>query len=121
MSWHCWPWQLWGPAQDSAPPTGITIDAGEIKLTAKKYEFNPNVIRVRQGDHVQLVLTALDRDHGFKLEAFNIDQRLKKGQITTIEFTADKAGIFPFQCSDFCGLGHGKMKGELVVQPASNP
>jgi nitrous-oxide reductase len=59
------------------------------------------VTTVKQGDHVKMVVTALDRDHGFKLEAFDIDQRLKKGEPTTIEFTADKAGTFPFPHSDF--------------------
>ncbi len=88
----------------------------EIKMTAKKYRFDPNEITVKKGQHVKLLITALDRDHGFKLEAFNINQKLKKGETETIEFTADKTGTFPFQCSQFCGLGHGKMKGKLVVE-----
>ena len=101
-------------AQEPAPAGGG--EGTEIKVTAKKYQFDPNVITVKKGDHVKLVITALDRDHGFKLEAFNIDQKLKKGDPATIEFTADKAGTFPFQCSDFCGMGHRRMKGKLVVQ-----
>jgi len=91
-------------------------DGHEIQMTAKKYEFTPNDITVKKGEHVKLVITALDRDHGFKLEAFGINQKLKKGEPTTIEFIADKAGTFPFQCSEFCGFGHGKMKGKLVVE-----
>ena len=91
-------------------------DAHEFQMTAKKYQFDPNVITVKKGESVKLVITALDRDHGFKLEAFGINQKLKKGDAATIEFTADKAGTFPFQCSDFCGFGHGKMKGKLVVE-----
>ena len=91
-------------------------EAHEFQMTAKKYQFDPNVITVKKGEHVKLVITALDRDHGFKLEAFGIDQKLKKGDPATVEFTADKAGTFPFKCSDFCGLGHGKMKGKLVVE-----
>lgn len=90
--------------------------AVEIKVTAKKYQFEPNVITVKKGQQVKLIVTALDHDHGFKLEAFNIDQRLKKGDPATIEFTADKAGTFPFQCSVVCGFGHRKMKGKLVVE-----
>lgn len=90
--------------------------ATEIKVTAKKYQFDPKVITVKKGQQVKLIITAVDHDHGFKLEAFNIDQKLKKGDPTTIEFTADKTGTFPFQCSNFCGLGHGKMKGQLVVE-----
>jgi cytochrome c oxidase subunit II len=99
-------------AQGTAPGSAVT----EIKMTARKYQFDPNVITVKKGDHVRLIITALDHDHGFKLDAFNINQKLKKGDPTTIEFAADKAGAFPFQCSNFCGLGHGKMKGKLVVQ-----
>lgn len=93
-----------------------STEVHEIQMTAKKYEFNPNVITVKKGEHVRLIITALDRDHGFDLEAFGINQRLKKGDPTTIEFTADKAGTFEFKCSQFCGLGHGKMKGKLVVE-----
>jgi|ERR1700693_924126 cytochrome c oxidase subunit 2 len=100
----------WCLAQD-APAGG-----GEIKMTAKKYEFQPATVKVKQGEHVKLVITALDRDHGFKLEAFQVEKKLPKGEPVTVEFTADKTGTFPFQCSQFCGLGHGKMKGELVVE-----
>jgi len=88
----------------------------EIQMTAKRYEYNPNVITVKKGEHVKLIITALDRDHGFKLEAFGINQKLKKGDPTIIEFTADKAGTFEFKCSEFCGMGHGRMKGKLVVE-----
>lgn len=105
-------------AQENAPAAGAQ---NEIQVTARKYEFQPNVIRVRQGDHVKLVITARDHDHGFKLKAYNINQHLKKGVPTTIEFTADRVGTFPFQCSVFCGLGHPHMKGELVVEPAATP
>src|SRR5258707_14276190 len=88
----------------------------EIRVTARKYEFSPNVIRARRGDHIRLVITAVDRSHGFKLEAFHIDQQLPKGEAVTVEFTADQAGTFLFECSHFCGLGHQKMKGQLVVE-----
>lgn len=89
---------------------------GEIKMTAKKYKFSPNIIRVKKGDRVRLVITALDRVHGFKIEAFTIDQRLPKGEAVTVDFIADRSGTFPFQCSQVCGLAHKKMKGELIVE-----
>jgi cytochrome c oxidase subunit 2 len=88
----------------------------EIKITAKKYDFTPDTITVKRGDPVRLVITALDHDHGFKIEAFHINQKLAKGEPVSVEFTADQAGTFPFECSQFCGLGHKKMKGKLVVE-----
>ncbi|HEY6274250.1 MAG TPA: cupredoxin domain-containing protein [Terriglobales bacterium] len=88
----------------------------EIQMTAKKYEFSPNPIRVKKGERVRLIITATDRDHGIKIEAFNVEQKLKKGVPIMVEFTADKAGTFPFKCSVHCGLGHGGMKGTLIVE-----
>ncbi len=87
----------------------------EIVMTAKKYEFSPSEIKAHPGETIRLVITALDRKHGFKLDAFGIDRQLPKGEAVTIEFTADQAGTFPFKCSKFCGFGHGKMKGGLIV------
>jgi len=54
-------------AQEAASAGGG--EGAEIKVTAKRYEFSPNVITVKKGEHVKLIITALDRDHGFKLEA----------------------------------------------------
>jgi cytochrome c oxidase subunit 2 len=103
-------------AQDS---TKAGAGADTIQVTAKKYEFDPATITVKQGQQVKLMITATDHNHGFKLAAYNIDQKLKKGVATPVDFTADKAGTFPFECSEFCGLGHGHMKGKLVVEPAA--
>jgi cytochrome c oxidase subunit 2 len=104
-----------GSGQEPAPPAP-SGSAHEIKMTARKYEFDPSAITVKKGERVRLLITALDRDHGFKLEAFGINRKLKKGEAATVEFTADKTGTFPFQCSEFCGFGHGRMKGKLVVE-----
>ena len=101
---------LGGLAQDTVP------GAGAIKMTAKKYEFTPNTVTVKKGDHVRLLITALDHAHGFKIDAFHIDKKLPKGEEVTVEFTADRAGTFPFECSVFCGMGHRKMKGKVIVE-----
>jgi cytochrome c oxidase subunit 2 len=102
----------------AAPRSSSGAGAGfhEIPMTAKKYEFTPSSIHVKKGEHVRLLITAADHDHGFKLPAFDIQQELKKGETTTVEFTADKAGTFRFACSHVCGFGHRGMKAELVVE-----
>jgi cytochrome c oxidase subunit II len=104
---------LLAEARDS---NGVEAGVHEIPVTAKKYEFNPSSIHVKKGEHVKLLITAVDHDHGFKLPAFDVQQELKKGDTTTIEFTPDKAGTFHFACSHVCGLGHRGMKAELVVE-----
>ncbi len=90
--------------------------AAEIRMTAQKYEFTPASVHVKAGQHVKLVITATDHDHGIKIESLHINQKLEKGKPTAIEFTPTEPGTFPFECSHFCGLGHKKMKGELIVE-----
>lgn len=91
----------------------------EIKMTAKKYEYNPNEIHVRQGERVRLLITALDRKHGFEIKDLGIKTELPEGKATAVEFVADKPGEYPFNCSSFCGFGHRRMKGKLVVEAAT--
>jgi cytochrome c oxidase subunit 2 len=105
--------------QDAGAGTIASKDVKEIRIAAKKYEYDPGVITVKQGEHVRLIITALDHDHGFKIDAYHIDELLKKGEQGMIEFTANESGTFPFQCSHFCGLGHKGMKGELIVERVS--
>jgi len=88
----------------------------EIQVTLRKYEFSPGSLRVRKGEQVKLVLTATDHDHGFKLDDFNINQKIPKGTTVVVEFTADKSVTFQFRCSNVCGIGHRGMKGTLVVE-----
>jgi cytochrome c oxidase subunit 2 len=125
-------------AKANVPPA-VTVQSGDnvqaIEISAKKYEFNPSPIHVKQGTKVQLKITATDHDHGFKLLAypdgtpqtedaglvFTDHQdcwKIAKGQSVTVEFTAKTPGTYTFKCCNFCGFGHGKMKGQLIVDPS---
>ncbi|MBZ5575538.1 MAG: cupredoxin domain-containing protein [Acidobacteriia bacterium] len=99
-------------AQDTPSASGPVT---EIRMTAKKYEFAPDTVRVKVGDRVKLIITSLDHTHGIKLEAMHIDRKVEKGETITVEFIAGQPGTYPFECSHFCGLGHKKMKGQVIV------
>lgn len=101
-----------GAKGERTPTAGVH----DIQVTLKKYEFTPGSLRVRKGEKVRLIMSALDHDHGFRLDAFDVDQKVPKGTTMVVEFTADKAGTFQFRCSHVCGLGHRNMKGTLVVE-----
>ncbi|MGH9774767.1 MAG: cupredoxin domain-containing protein [Candidatus Acidiferrales bacterium] len=115
-------------AQDQSPQV--------IEMTAKKYEYSPSPVHVKAGTKVQLKITATDRVHGFKLSttpdgapksaapglvltspAPNDCYRLEQGQQVTVEFTANTPGTYSFKCCVHCGLEHGSMKGQLIVDP----
>jgi cytochrome c oxidase subunit II len=90
----------------------------EIKVIARKFEFVPKTINVKKGEHIRLVVTSEDVDHGIAIKEFGIDQEIKAKTTKTVEFTANKEGRFEFACSVFCGDGHPDMVGEVVVSGA---
>lgn len=104
-----------------------------VEMTAKKYDYSPNEIHVKQGTRVQLKIRATDRTHGFKIRLYpegspekgepglrmadNQDEfRLEENQVRVIEFVAERTGTYSFRCSVRCGLGHGGMKGRIIVE-----
>ena len=93
----------------------LAAETKTFQITAKKYEFIPDTISVKQGDEVILQVTAADREHGIGIEELNIDQALPQGETVTIEFVADKKGEFTISCTKFCGWGHFGMKAKLIV------
>ncbi len=105
-------------AKAPEPPTEAQ-ETGELKtfeVKADNYKFNPDTITVNKGDKVIIKAIAIDKDHGIGIKAFNINQPLPKGELITIEFTADKKGEFTISCTKFCGWKHFKMKGKLIVK-----
>lgn len=87
-----------------------------IDVEAYKFGFNPDIIVVNAGDKVRLRLTSLDVAHGFKLEEIGINKRIEPGKDNIVEFYANDIGTYEFRCSVFCGPGHMKMKGWLIVK-----
>ncbi len=99
--------------------TTTTVSSGNVKeftITAKQFDFSPSTITASVGDTVKLHIKSVDVPHGFALPEFGVSQRLEPGQTVDIEFVADKKGTFNFFCSVQCGLGHGGMRGQLIVR-----
>ncbi len=86
-----------------------------IEIVAQRFNFIPNEITLKKGVPVVFVLTSKDVDHGLKFEEFDLNIKIKKGQVNEVPFTPAQAGTFVGQCSSFCGSGHGSMKLTLHV------
>ncbi|MGH9746133.1 MAG: cupredoxin domain-containing protein [Candidatus Acidiferrales bacterium] len=105
-----------------------------IPVTAKNFDFEPAAIHVKVGEKIQLKLTSVDRTHGIRINPFPSGTKpntppglsftygddclkLKKDVTATLEFTAEAPGTYAFACCKKCGTGHGRMKGEIIVEP----
>ena len=93
-------------------------DRRELHVTARKYEFSPARLEVTQGEAVRIVITSADSKHGFGIKHLDVKTEVPKtGEPATIEFVAEEAGEFEITCTEWCGKGHKRMKGLLVVKP----
>mgnify|MGYP001559745331 FL=1 len=106
-----------------------------FEIKARKYAFEPNVIRINRGDRITLKLSSLDVTHGLYLEAYDFDAKIRpqtpyfwirhpsKSKTYNREpqesytFTADRVGKFRYRCSIGCGPMHPFMQGEMIVEP----
>lgn len=74
-----------------------------------------NDLHVPVGTPVKLVMTSQDVIHSLYLPAMRIKQDVLPGRYTSEWFTADRTGVFPLRCAEFCGADHAVMGGRLVV------
>jgi nitrous-oxide reductase len=92
-----------------------------VKMMAVRSSFEPASIEVNQGDHVTIYLTNIEQTtdelHGFGLGEYNINVVVDPGELKVIDFVADKSGVFPYYCTNFCSALHQEMQGYLLVKP----
>lgn len=93
----------------------------DVYMSVIRSHFAPDYIDVNEGDEVTLHLTsleqALDQTHGFAIDSYNINVSMEPGRYEEITFKADRAGVFPFYCTEFCSALHLEMVGYLLVKP----
>ena len=91
-----------------------------VYMTAIRSHFMPDRIDLQQGDNVHLHITNIERardaTHGFALSAHNINLSMDPGATVDVDFKADRTGVFPFYCSEFCSALHMEMMGYMTVK-----
>jgi nitrous-oxide reductase len=104
---------------------GVTKNGSDVtvKMVAVRSSFEPNKIEVTQGDRVKIYITNIEQTtdelHGFGLNEHNINVVIDPGETKIVEFVADKTGVFPYYCTNFCSALHQEMQGYLLVKPKS--
>jgi len=89
--------------------------------TTIRSHITPEIIEVTEGDTVSIHLTNLERaqdeTHGFSMYGQNVQLSIEPGKTASTTFVADKAGVYPYYCTEFCSALHLEMQGYLLVQP----
>ncbi len=88
----------------------------DIHLEAYQYGFSPDPLIVKKNDIVKLTVSSRDVSHGVYIKEYGINLEVKKGESKRTEFLANKVGKFTILCSVYCGPGHSRMQGTLIVE-----
>ncbi len=109
-----------GESEAKVVRTGNKVD---IYMTSIRSHFVPdNIEGIKVGDEVFFHVTNLEQDwdipHGFAIKgAPNGELLIMPGETQTLKWVAEKSGIFPFYCTDFCSALHQEMQGYIRVSP----
>jgi cytochrome c oxidase subunit 2 len=98
------------------PPAALATKV--VRVTAERFRFTPDEIKMRLGETLELHLDSDDTNHGFHIAGTDIRRVLPKrgqGEIV-VTFTPDRAGRYAFECSKVCGAGHEFMHGAIIVE-----
>ncbi|TVQ30206.1 MAG: Sec-dependent nitrous-oxide reductase [Phycisphaeraceae bacterium] len=130
--WRVYPEIGWEALKGAVSPNATTRgqerierdgDTVHVYTTVVRSTFRPDRVIVREGDRVVWHLTSIERTmdaiHGFTIPGFNIMTSIEPGEYQRLEFIADKAGVYPFYCTEFCSALHLEMMGYFIIEPAS--
>jgi len=92
-----------------------------IQMKASSFDFDPDVIRARQGDRLVLVIeNVAGIHHNFTLKdpsgEILVDKHLPEKETVRVEVPLTHAGEYPFYCDKPLHATFG-MKGRVIVEP----
>ncbi len=113
-------WSLFLYASTRTPPA----NAETIYVIAKQWMWkiqHPggqreiNTLHVPVGVPIRLMMTSQDVIHSFAVPAFRVKQDVLPWRYTQLWFEATEIGDYRLYCTQYCGLDHSKMGGQVIV------
>jgi len=93
----------------------------EAKIYAIRTYFEPGRIQVQEGDTLILHITNAEQQrdeiHGFAVVGHDKNVIIDPGETKTLKFVADRYGVYPYYCTNFCSALHQEMQGYIEVVP----
>ncbi|MCC6315547.1 MAG: Sec-dependent nitrous-oxide reductase [Thermomicrobiales bacterium] len=128
--WTVYPEVGWDPATQALSPDapqpgkeGVVRDGNKVavNMTSIRSHFTPDWVNLQLGDEVTWRITNIERaddaTHAFALPGQNVNLSIEPGETITVSFTADRPGVYPFYCTEFCSALHLEMMGYMLVSP----
>lgn len=91
----------------------------EVNIEARQFVFIPKEIRLKDPVRVTFRITSTDVVHGFKIAGTSVNVMVFPGYVAEFVWEPPKdlkPGVYPFYCTEYCGLGHDLMYGRLIIE-----
>jgi hypothetical protein len=106
---------------EASPPIGAPADVKRVSFTliARNFRCEPSVMAVdREGRSALVKVTVRSEGarHVFTIPDFEIRRYLQPGQEATVEFLAERSGVFSFGCTRWPVMTPLDHKGKLAIK-----
>jgi len=101
--------------QGPGNPSG-SVSYRSFNITIKNGAYSPNTVIVKQGDTVNLVLTAVGANYAFTQPDYGFNAQIPEGGTKVVQFEAVQSGEFTFYCGSCGGPSKGPV-GHIIVTP----
>ncbi|NMM28117.1 MAG: hypothetical protein HHJ12_12720 [Glaciimonas sp.] len=103
--------------QGIALPAAVDSQPIEVLMTAGKWYYQPNILRLDMGQPYRFRMMALDVSHGASIQFGNGARmmRLLPGRLTETELTFQRPGRYLMYCTVYCGAAHDMMQATIEV------
>ena len=102
------------PAVQGPGDAAGNVSYRSFNINIQNNTFSPSTIIVKQGDTVNLSLTAVDANYGFTQPDYGFNASIMKGQTKAAQFQALQSGDFTFYCGSCGGPSKGPV-GHIIV------
>jgi heme/copper-type cytochrome/quinol oxidase subunit 2 len=99
--------------QGAGDPSG-DVSYRSFNINIQNGAYTPDTVIVKQGDTVNLELTAVDAAYGFAQPDYGFNAAIPQGKTQTIQFQALQPGNFTFYCASCGGPSKGPV-GHIIV------
>jgi heme/copper-type cytochrome/quinol oxidase subunit 2 len=98
-------------------PSGRKDQAIDVLMTAGRWYYLPNLLRLDAGQTYRFKMMSVDIAHGASIQLGKAGRmmRLQPGRITEAEITFQKPGRYLMYCTVYCGEAHGMMQATIEV------
>ena len=90
----------------------------EVYIAASRWSYEPAELTLETGVQYKFLMMGTDISHGASINLGSASRmiRLRANALSENVFTFTQPGEYFFYCTVYCGLGHDKMFGKIIVE-----